>query len=88
MEINDIITLEDNQNYLILDMVSIGADKYYYCVKVDEHDMPIYEYKYLKEIKDKEETFMEPVTDQDTLEAIVSMFSLNYLNEKNVEQED
>ena len=50
MNKEDIITLEDNVEYMVLDTALFNHDKYLYCVEIDEEEMPKSEYKYFKEI--------------------------------------
>ena len=55
MNIEDIITLEDNKEYLILDIIELNKERFLYCVEIDEKEMPKQEYKYLKEIIENDE---------------------------------
>ena len=87
MEINDIITLEDGKEYLVLDKVSLNNIVYLYTVLVDDHDKPNGEYIYFKEIKNEQDIAVEEVEDEDLLTTLISMFTYHYLNETNEEQE-
>ena len=50
--------------------------------------MPTDEYKYLKVIEENDDLFIEEVMDKKELEAIMALFTNNYLNESiNVEQD-
>ncbi len=88
MKVNEIIELANNKNYLVLDAISYESNKYYYCVEVDREDLPTTEYKYLKEIKENEETYVEEVTDENTKKVLTALFSINHLNNTNEEQEN
>ena len=87
MNKEDIITLDDNVEYMVLDTTEFNHDKYLYCVEIDENEMPKEEYKYLKEINENGELFTEDVEDENVIEAITAMFSLNYLNDTDEEQD-
>lgn len=88
MEINDIITLQDNREYLILDRVSLNNIYYDYGVLVDKDENPTGDYIYFKETMKNNEIYVEEVQDKDTLETLISMFTLKVLNKTNEEQED
>ena len=73
MNIEDIITLDDNKEYLILDIIELNKERFLYCVEIDEEEMPKQEYKYLKEIIENGEVFTEEVKDKDLLEALTAL---------------
>lgn len=88
MNKEDVITLDNNQEYLILDIVILNNYQYLYCVGIDKEEMPTDEYKYLKVIEENDDLFIEEVMDKKELEAIMALFTNNYLNESiNVEQD-
>ncbi len=88
MNKEDIITLENNQEYLILDIITFNNNKYLYCVGIDKEEMPTNEYKYLKATtSENNELFIEEVTNTSELETIITIFTTNYLNDSiNAEQ--
>ncbi len=91
MEIEDIITLEDNLEYLILDKTIINNEKYLYCVEIDKEEKPTTNYNYLKEIDVNNELYIEEVKDEKMLEMLINVFTNNYLSDSintNVEQDD
>lgn len=73
MNIEDIITLDDNKEYLILDIIELNKERFLYCVEIDEEEMPKQEYKYLKEIIENDEVYTEEVKDKDLLEALTAL---------------
>lgn len=73
MNIEDIITLDDNKEYLILDIIELNKERFLYCVEIDEEEMPKQEYKYLKEIIENGEVYTEEVKDKDLLEALIAL---------------
>ena len=88
MNKEDIITLEDNVEYMVLDTALFNHDKYLYCVEIDEEEMPKSEYKYFKEINEDGNLFTEEVEDENIIEAISAMFALNVLNNITDEEQD
>ena len=73
MNIDDIITLDDNKEYLILDIIELNKERFLYCVEIDEKEMPKQEYKYLKEIIENGEVFTEEVKDEAILETLTTL---------------
>lgn len=73
MNIEDIITLDDNKEYLILDIIELNKERFLYCVEIDEEEMPKQEYKYLKEIIENDEVYTEEVKDKELLEALTAL---------------
>lgn len=88
MNKEDIITLEDNVEYMVLDTTEFNHDKYLYCVEIDKDEMPKQEYKYFKEVNENGELFTEDVVDENIIQALTAMFSLNCLNNMKDEEQD
>lgn len=81
MNKEEVITLENNKEYVILDTVKYKDEKYLYCVGIDKDENPTKEYIYLKGIEEDGEFYIENVEDQETLQIIISLFTANYLSE-------
>ncbi len=88
MEKEDIITLEDNTEYMVLDIALFNQEKYLYCVRIDEEEMPTNEYKYLKEMNENGELFIEEVEEEGIIEVLSSLFAADYLNSVTDEEQD
>ena len=88
MQIEDIITLEDNLEYLILDKIELDNSNYLYAVLVDSDENPTDNYIYLKEINEDSDIYVEEVVNKELKDKLSSMFTLNYLEEINEEQDD
>ena len=52
MNVNDIIVLENNKNYLLLLDTVIKADKYYLAVELDNNENPTNNYVVVREEKE------------------------------------
>lgn len=87
MNKEDIITVSENEEYMILDTLELNKSKYLYCVRVDEHDMPIKEYRYLKGIEENNECYVEEILDEDILAAVITAFTAKYLGKDNNEEQ-
>ena len=81
MNKEDVVTLENNKDYVILDIVEFNGDKYLYVVGIDENEAPTDDYRYLRAVMEDNELYTEEVTDPNLLELIISLFTTNYLNE-------
>ena len=88
MNIDDIITLEDNVEYMVLDIVEFNHERYLFCVEIDCEEMPKQEYKYLKEVIEDGTLYTEEVEDPNILETIISMFTMNHINDMNNTEQD
>lgn len=88
MNIDDIITLEDNVEYMVLDVVELNQEKYLYCIEIDSEERPKQEYKYFKEVIEDGMLYTEEVEDPNILETIISMFTMNYINDVKNEEQD
>lgn len=90
MKKEDVITLDDNKEYLVLDTVELMGKQYLYTVLIDEDDMPTTDYKYFEVSDEEDGTSVVEVEDKNVLEAILNLFTINYLNDsidKNEEQD-
>ena len=87
MSIEDIITLDDGSEYFVLDITSYEDNKYVYCVEIDKEEKPTDNYKFFKLMMENGEEFMEDVVDEEIIKKILPIFTANYLNDKNDEQD-
>jgi hypothetical protein len=81
MNIRDIITLEDNKTYLVLDTVELNKEKYLYCVEINEDESSVDEYAYFKVTNINGDRYIDVVEDEKVLKTIISLFTNNYLND-------
>lgn len=71
ININDVLTLHDNSNYLVLAETLYHDFKYYYLVEVTDDGEDIKDHiKVMKEKKDTDRTILVAVTDHDELEVV------------------
>jgi hypothetical protein len=81
MEIEDIITLDNNENYLLLMVSELTDEKYFLSVKVDDNDEPLGEYVVLQEITKNGETLAKKINNPELLSNLISDFQLQYKDE-------
>lgn len=82
MEINTIITLEDETKYVLLDKLIKNKKRYFFAIKLDEQDNPTTEYELFELEKSNKDTFMNIVEDIELRENIFLEFTNNYINTK------
>ena len=87
MSIEDIITLGDNRELLILDIIDYKESKYIYCVEVDEEENPKENFIFLKLGQDEDGEYVIEVKDEATINKILAIFTANYLNDKDDEED-
>ena len=87
MSVEDIITLDDGKEFMILDIVDHGGEKYLYSVEVDEEENPKTNFQILRLIVENNEEFIETVNDKDVINKILPIITANFLNSKDEEQE-
>lgn len=81
MEINDVLTLSENEEYLILDITELNKETYLYCVEIDKKDMPTKKYIYLKGIEKDGEMYVEKVKDEELQKALTALFTANFVGD-------
>lgn len=76
MKVNNIILLEDNQKYLLLDETIYEDKKYFYAVKVtDDTLQPTEKYKFLEQKQDIENVYVSEVKDEEIISALLVIFT-------------
>ena len=86
MNIEDVITLDDGKEYVILDIAELDGKKYIYSVEIDKEEEPTTNYKFFEWGKENNEEFLVEVVNQEVLNRILAIFTANYLNTKDDEQ--
>lgn len=87
MSVEDIITLDDGKEFMVLDIVDHEGEKYLYSVEVDEEENPKTNFKILHLIIENNEEFIEIVNDKNVINKILPIVTANFLNSKDDEQE-
>ena len=75
LEINKIVTLGNNEEYLIVDKVEKDDKEYYYVAQVNEDETDIEDnYKIVCATYKGEEIYLDEVLGEDKLKSILPMF--------------
>lgn len=78
MEKDTIITLEDNEKFVLLDEVKLENGKYFLALKLTEDEQPTKKYEIFEEEIEDGESYMSIVEDANLKEALMVNFTLNY----------
>lgn len=81
MNIEDIITLDDNKDYLILEKVELSGREYLYTVEVDKNDKPTTDYHFLELVHEADGDAVGEVLDKNIIEALTSLITVKYMND-------
>lgn len=74
MDVNSVITLENDVNCLILEKVNYNGDNYFSAVVLNETELTD-EYVVLKEIIEDNENYVEKVDNADLLMELLKLFT-------------
>ena len=78
MEKDTIITLEDNEKFLLLDKVELENANYFLALKLTEDEQPTKQYEIFEEEIEDGDSYMSIVEDKNIKEALMVNFTLNY----------
>lgn len=75
-----IITLDNNDDYLLLDETIIDNKKYFFAVGVSkENESPNNEYIFIEEVQRGEKIFAKKVMDEELSKLLLTIFTTNHL---------
>jgi len=80
MEINTIITLDDNSKYVLMDKLIKNKKRYFFAIKLDNEENPTTEYEIFELEKNNKDTYMNIVEDIELRDNIFLEFTNNYVN--------
>lgn len=78
MEKDTIITLEDNEKFLLLDKVELENANYFLALQLTEDEQPTKNYEIFEEEIEDGDSYMSIVEDKNIKEALMVNFTLNY----------
>lgn len=78
MEKDTIITLEDNEKFVLLDKVETEDANFFLALKLTADEEPTKEYEIFEEEVEDGESYMSIVDDPTLKEALMVNFTLNY----------
>ena len=78
MEKDTIITLEDNEKFLLLDKVELENANYFLALKLTDDEQPTKQYEIFEEEIEDGDSYMSIVEDKNIKEALMVNFTLYY----------
>ena len=78
--LDQIVELEDNKKYVILDEKELNNVKYYFGLRLDDREEPTNTYLFFEETIDGEDTYLLPIEDENLKGLLLSAFTINYLD--------
>ena len=78
--VDKIVLLENNKKYVILDGKHLNNKYYYFALRLDDNEETTNTYLFFEEIKDNDNTYLVPVIDENMREALLTTFTVNYLD--------
>ncbi|MBQ9853588.1 MAG: hypothetical protein IJO57_00960 [Bacilli bacterium] len=78
--VDQIVELENGENYVILDKTDLDERTFYYALRLDDKEQPTKNYLFFEELKSRNDVYFDPVEDEDIKGALLVAFSINYLN--------
>lgn len=78
--VDKIVELENNSSYVILDEKQLAEKKYYYGLRLNEKEEPTSNYLFFEELKEGNDTYLDPIEDEELKEFLVTVFTVNYLD--------
>ena len=80
IEVGNIITLENNEEYLVLDQITYNKVKYIYSVRTIDNDNLTDEYLIFEVIKDNDGEFIKAIEDKKLYDELIQQFKESVSN--------
>ena len=75
MKVDNVITLDNDKKYLLLDETKYENSKYYYAIEVDGDPLkPTENYAFLQEKKENDKYFIAEIEDDETKATLLVIF--------------
>lgn len=78
MNANDVITLSDNKQYLILDNQILNDEKYCFVVEIDADEKPTDKYLFMKINEYEDGEYYEEIEDNSLKDVLLNVFAVSY----------
>lgn len=77
MEIDTVVTLDDNKKYYLADVTEQDGKRYFLANLIDEEGDPTLESNIFVEDKEGDNYYLDPVTDEKVFNYITAVFAAN-----------
>ena len=78
--VDQIIELENNKKYVILDKKVLNSKVYYFGLRLDDNEEPTNKYLFFEEIIDNGNICLLPIEDEKMKGLLITTSTINYLN--------
>lgn len=76
IEVGNIVTLENGQEYLLLEELDYEGKNYLYAVRTLDDETPTDEYLIFESMKENDEEFLKVVSDKELYDALIEEFRI------------
>lgn len=83
MKKGQVVTLDDNEKYLLLLDTTQEGHKFFYANKLDDKENTTSEYEVFEETVEGDDTYLETVEDEEIKKFLVSVFTVDLLEQAN-----
>ena len=78
--VDNIVTLDNDKKYVILDEKELNNVNYYYALRLDDNEEPTNNYLFFEETKDGSDIYLAPVEDESMKGILLTTFTASYLD--------
>lgn len=78
MNVDTVITLNNNINCLLLEKANYNDENYFLAVVLDDNEEPSDEYVVLKEIVEDEQNYVMRIVDESILAELIKLFTKSF----------
>lgn len=78
--VDNIVELENNKKYVLLDNKVLDNTNYYFGLRLDDKEEPTNNYLFFEETKDGEDIYLAPVEEEKIKKLLITAFTVNYLD--------
>lgn len=78
--VDNIVELEDNKKYVLLDSTKLDDTTYYFGLRLDEKENPTNNYLFFEETVDGGDTYLAPVEEENMRGLLLTAFTVNYVD--------
>lgn len=80
MMVDQIVELENNRKYVMLETTNLGDKTYYFGLRLDDDEEPTNNYLFFEEINENNDVYLLPVEEQELKGLLLTAFTTSYLN--------
>lgn len=78
--VDNIVMLEDDKRYVILDEKELDNVRYYYGLRLDDKEEPTDVYLFFKESRYGDDIYLAPVEDEKIKKILLTAFTIDFLD--------